>query len=71
MKNTLELLEERITNINTILGDLIKDEEDPKAPKYSSQTTNFKNLTEAISFLQKSVSEHDSIHFKEVLKKCK
>lgn len=70
MKNKIDLLEERITNINNILGELGLEDLNNKISKPSMDKEKFNNLTDAILFLQKKVSENNTVHFKDVNAKC-
>jgi hypothetical protein len=71
MKNRVELLDERLQNINNNLGDIDTSE---FASKSSTRSViakeKLKNISDVISLLQKEISENDSIAFKDVYKKC-
>ena len=69
MKNKIELLEERVKNIQDIIGDF-NDLSLPKIKDYSKDNEKFRNIADAISYLQKDASENDTIQFKEIFKKC-
>jgi hypothetical protein len=78
MKSQLDLIEERITTLNNIIGEIdidIPALEFSSKSKISSrgQTTKekFKNLCEAITYLQKQVAENETVHFKETNEICK
>lgn len=71
MKNKIDMLQERITIINNMLGELDTEDLNNKTSKNLISKDKFKNLSDAIVFLQKEVSENDTIHFQEVNKKCK
>ena len=78
MKSQLDLIEERITTLNNIIGEI---DIDIPALEFSSkskiasrgQTTKekFKNHCEAITYLQKQVAENETTHFKETNEICK
>ena len=70
MKNKIELLEERVKNIQDIIGDFNDNITQYKVKDYLKDNEKFKNLADAISYLQKEASENDSIHFRETFKKC-
>ena len=70
MKNKIDLLEERITNINNMLGELGIEDLNSKISKPLMEKVKFNNLTDAIFFLQKQVSENNTVHFKDVNTKC-
>ena len=69
MKNKIELLEERVKNIQDIIGDF-NDLSLPKIKDYSKDNEKFRNIADAISYLQKDASENDTIQFEEIFKKC-
>ena len=68
MKNTISLIEERIQNLLNIIGELDTGNINNMS-KLIPTKAKFNNLTEAISYLQKSISENDSQQIKEVYKK--
>jgi hypothetical protein len=70
MKNKIELLEERVKNIEDIIGDFNDNITQYKVKDYLKDNEKFKNLADAISYLQKEASENDSSHFREIFKKC-
>ena len=70
MKNKIDLLDERITLLSNMLGELGTEDLNNKIAKPLLGKEKFNNLSDAIMYLQKQVSENDTIHFKEVNKKC-
>ena len=69
MKNKLEILEERIVSLSNILGDM-ETEDLSKKISGTSKKADLKNVADVITYLQKEISENDSISFKEIYKKC-
>ncbi len=69
MKNKLEILEERIVSLNNILGDVDPQDLSSKISG-TSKKADLKNVTDVITYLQREISENDSITFKDIYKKC-
>jgi len=70
MKNKLEILEERINSLSNVLGDMDTNDLSNKISG-TSKKADLKNVTDVITYLQREISENDSVTFKETYKKCK
>jgi len=71
MKNKIELLEERLNNINDVLGVIDPNDFNVKMGKGSITKDKLRTLCDVLIFLQKEISENESATFKDVYKKCK
>ena len=72
MKNKIELLEERLHNLNNALGDIDFNEFNHKfGVKTVITKDKLKTVNDVIVHLQKDISENDSITFKDIYRKCK
>lgn len=71
MKNKIELLEERLSNINDVLGIFDSADFNVKMGKSLITKDKLRTLSDVILFLQKEISENESATFKDVYKKCK
>lgn len=71
MKEKLDLIKDRIDNINNILGELDTEDPNNSVLRKDSEKKRFTNISDAVSYLQNQMTENDTIFFKEVYKKCK
>ena len=71
MKNKIELLEERLNNINDVLGVIDPNDFNVKMGKSLITKDKLRTLCDVLLFLQKEISENESATFKDVYKKCK
>ena len=69
MKNKLEILEERISSLSNILGEMDTNDLSNKISG-TSKKAELKNVSDVITYLQREISENDSITFKDIYKKC-
>jgi cell fate (sporulation/competence/biofilm development) regulator YmcA (YheA/YmcA/DUF963 family) len=72
MKDKIDELEERVKNIQDMIGDFNDNKNIQKENVKDSLKNNekFTTLSDAITYLQKEASENDSIHYREIYKKC-
>lgn len=71
MKSRIEQLEEKLLNIQNLIGEVSFSETNRKVNLSSSIfKENLNNITDVIHKLQKEISENDSIALKEVHRKC-
>jgi hypothetical protein len=71
MKNKIELLEERLSNINDVLGVIDANDFNVKMGRSLITKDKLRTLCDVIILLQKEISENESVTFKDVYKKCK
>jgi hypothetical protein len=71
MKNKLELLEERLSSLNDILGELDISSLQEKTGRSQISKEKLKSIDDVIAFLQKEISDNEPLAFKDILKKCK
>ena len=71
MKNKIELLEERLSNINDVLGVIDANDFNVKMGRSLITKDKLRTLCDVIILLQKEISENESATFKDVYKKCK
>ena len=69
MKNKIDILDERFNYIMDVVGEVDFVEISNKY-KQLSLKDKFKTVCDVIFYLQKDISENDSMLFKEILKKC-
>lgn len=70
MKNKIEQLSERILTLNNMLGELDTENSGGNSG-LKIEKDRFKNLMEAIAFLQKKIMDIGTYQLKEASKKCK
>ena len=70
MKNRIDILEERISCINDVIGEVDFLEISNKYKQLSIKD-KFKTICDVIFHLQKDISENDNRYFKDIFKKCK
>lgn len=72
MKSRIEQLEEKLLNIQNLIGEVSFTETNRKTNNITNSIfkENLNNITEVIHKLQKEISENDSIALKEVHRKC-
>ncbi len=70
MKNKIELLEERLNNINDTLGAIDPNDFNVKMGRSLITKDKLRTLCDVLIYLQKEISENESATFKDVYKKC-
>ena len=70
MKDKIDELEERVKNIQDMIGDFNENIQKENVKDSLKNNEKFTTLSDAITYLQKEASENDSIHYREIYKKC-
>lgn len=69
MKNKIDQLQERVIELNNILGEMNFEEIEKKHSSNSVIREKFENISDVIIKLQKEIKENDNITLKDVHKK--